>query len=424
MSETVHRTLPCGIEYAVAALPRRHVVAFQIRLLAGACDEPADMLGLAQLVEHTLDKGTEQRSGRELLDALDAIGATTGSGTGRETTTFSCTTLPEHFEEAVSLHADFLRRPTFPDDAVEVNRDLAQQELLALEDDAHSLIDKHISRLVYGPILGRHPLGEVETLGRIGKQDLHDHWKRYFHAGRMLVTVAGAIDAERVADVFERHFSGFGESSPAGRESRSFSFEPTTTHHHKDLEQQHIGICFPGVGATHADFPIQKVMLGILSGGMSSRLFTEVREKQGLVYYVNAWQDVPRGGGMIFLGASTMPDRCDKTMSVLRREVDRISEDVTQEELDRAITGLVTPQYTRGETTRSRCGELGSDLFFYGRPVPPEEKTQKIEAVTLDDVKRYLDTYPRDRVAIMTLGPRGMTTATEDATATETPQSA
>jgi predicted Zn-dependent peptidase len=406
MTEFVHEFLPCGIEYGVVHLPGRRVVSFQIRFLAGASSEPADKLGLARIVADTLDKGTQRRSGRELSDAFDAIGASHGSGTGRESTIFTCTVLPEHFEEAVALHAEFLRTPTLPEDAFDVNVDLTKQELNALQDDAHGLMDKFISLQAYGPVLGRHPLGEVETLDRMKRDDLEEYWRSYFHGGRIILSVAGPIDAARVADVFEGLFEKFGGNTPEGRSTVPAEFTATANHHHKELEQEHIGICWPGVDATHDDFRTQQVTLGVLSGGMSGRLFTEVREKQGLVYWVSAWQETPRGAGMIFLGASTTPDRCDQTYATLLREVDRLAEDIEQDELDRAVTGIVAHHETRGDTTRARCSELGSDLFFFGRPVPAEEKISKVRAVTIDSIKGYLAAYPRDRLCVVTLGPR------------------
>ncbi|MHC4697111.1 MAG: M16 family metallopeptidase [Planctomycetota bacterium] len=411
MTDIVHNSLSCGIEYGVVPLERRHVVAFQIRVLAGACTEPENKLGLARLVNETLDKGTERRSGRELSDAFDAIGASHTSGAGRETTTLNCTVLPEHFEKAVALHAEMLRTPTFPDDAVAVNIELARQELVALEDDAQSLIDKLIGVPAYGSLLGRHPLGENETLDRISRDDLETYWRSHFHAGRMLVVVAGAIEPERAAAVFEKHFSDFGDGSRKGRRAFESEFAAGSIHHAKDLEQEHIGICWPGVDAPHDDFPVQQVLLGILAGGMSARLFTEVREKQGLVYWVNAWHETPRGSGRIFLGASTTPERCEKTFTTLLREVDRLADDIEEDELERAVTGIVASKETRGDTTGARCGELASDLFFFGRPLPPEEKIAKVQAVTTDDIRRYLTTYPRDQLCVMTLGPKPLTNA-------------
>lgn len=406
MVETVHADLPCGIEYAVMPMPQRHIVTFQIRVLAGTCSEPADRLGLAGLVEETLDKGTERRSGRELSDAFDAIGAVTRSGTGRETTTFTCTVLPEHFEKAVALHAEFLRQPTFPNDAVKVAVELARQDLASLEDDAQGLADKLLSRQAYGPVLGRHELGEKDCLDRITRDDLLRHWQSHFSAGNMMVCAAGAIEANRAADVFEKHFQGFGKPERRGRVGYAIEFNPGMTHRQKELEQEQIGICWRGVDATHADFPVQMVTLGILSGGMSGRLFTEVRERLGLVYWVGAYQDTPRGHGMMFVGASTTPDRCDETFKVLLREVDRLAEDIEQEELDRAVTGIIASQDTRGDSTRAHCGELGTDLFHFGRPIPIQEKTAKIQAVSIEDIRRYLKAYPRKQLCVVTLGPR------------------
>lgn len=408
MIEATHEKLPCGIEYAVLPLPHRHVVTFQIRILSGTVVEPEDKLGLARLVEETIDKGTAQFSGRALSDAFDTIGAARTSGTGRETITLSCTVLPEHFEKAVSLYADFLRTATFPDDAFRVAVDLAQQELDALEDDAHSMADKLMGPHVFGPVLGRHPLGERDTLNQITRDDLLQYWQSYGCAGRMLVSVTGAVEPARVADVFERHFAGFGDSEPLGREPVPLAFTPGITHHDKQLEQEQIGIAWPGVDLTHDSFPTQQVLLGVLSGGMSGRLFTEVREKQGLVYWVSAWQDTPRGSGMLFLGASTTPERCEKTYTTLLREVDRLAADIEQDELDRAITGIVAGQETRGDSTRARCAELGGDLFFYGQPIPREEKLAKVQAVTVKDIRAYLDAHPRDELCVLTLGPKAL----------------
>ncbi len=409
--DVAHGHLPCGIEYGVVPLPKRHIVSFQIRVLAGTCTEPAGQLGLARLLEETIDKGTEHRTGRQLSDAFDAIGAGRSSGTGRETTTFACTVLPHHLEQAVALHAEFLRTPSFPEDAFAVSVELGKQELIALEDDAHGLTDKLISMQAYGSVLGRHPLGERETLERISRDDLDSHWRSHFHAGRIIVSLAGPVEPEQVVYLFEEHFDGFGRAEAEGRSTYPADFTARTTHHQKDLQQEHISICWPGVEATHDDFPTQQIVLGILSGGMSRRLFTEVREKRGLVYWVGAWHETPRGTGMIFLGASTTPDRCDQTFSTLLREVERLPEDIQQEELDRAITGIVAQQETRGDATRARCAELATDLFFFRRPVPTEEKIAKVQAVTIDRIRRYLGEYPRDRLCVVTLGPRPLTEA-------------
>lgn len=401
-----HRRLDCGAEFSALPIAGRRTVAYEIRILAGLADEPEDKLGLARILEETINKGTSRRSARDLSDAFDAIGAESSSGVGRESFVFRCSCLPEYLEQALSLHAEMLRTPTFPDEFVKVALDLGQQELTALEDEPGELARKLISPYAYGKLLGRHELGTRETLARIGRDDVVSYWRRRFSAHRMLVAVAGVVDVEASGRLVDRLFGGFGEAADDGRRPFTVEFQPGVRHHDKQLEQQHILMCWPGVEVPAPDYAVERVVLAILSKGMSSRLFTEVREKQGLVYWVGAWDDHPRGAGMIFMGASTMPARCEQTVRAMLREVDRLSEDVSEEELARAKVKLVAKTQTHGDITRARTSELSSDLFYHGRPVPLEEKNRQVEAVKIADVRRYLAAHPRDRLCVMTLGPK------------------
>ncbi len=406
MEKVTHETLPSGIDLACVEIPGRHAVAIEFRILAGTAHEPDDALGIARLIQETIDLGTEKYDGRALSDAFDEIGASHGGWVGREASAYTCLVLPEFLERAIELHAEFIRRPTFPDDKIEVAVELTRQEWTALQDDAHSLADKLIGTQAYGKYLGRHSLGEPESLDKIDRKHLLDHWSETYHAGRMQVTAAGAFDTQHLVDLLETHFGGFGATETAGREHFDVTFDAVRVHHNKELEQQQIAIAFPGAARTGEDYHVQRVMLGLLSGGMSSRLFTEVREKLGLVYWVSAWGECPRGSGMIFLGASTTPDRCDVTYRTLLREVDRLSEDLTKEELDRAVNGLVAKIETQGDITRARCGQLAEDLFHFHKPMDRKEKIAKLQAVRVDDIHSYLDAHPRDALSVVTLGPR------------------
>ena len=401
-----HRRLDCGVELAVLPLEGRRTAAFEIRILAGLACEPDDKLGVAKLVEETIDKGTEHKTARELTDALDAIGAQCGSGTGRESTVFRCSCLPEYVEKALALYAEFLRTPTFPDEFCRVAIDLARQELIALEDDPGELARKLIGPHAFGPRLGRHELGTAESIERITREDIVAYWRRHFGTNRILLAVAGVIDVDRVVAAVERLFAGFGEGVEDGRIPPPIEFTPGSHHHDKKLEQQHVLMCWPGVRVADDEYPVERMAVVVLGDGMSSRLFTEVREKQGLVYWVGAWDEHPRQGGMIFMGASTRPERCEQTIQTLLREVDRLSEDISEAELERAKVGFIAKSQTHGDITRARTSELGSDLFHYGRPVPVEEKNAKITAVTIADVRRYLAEHPRDRRCVLTLGPK------------------
>ena len=401
-----HRKLDCGVELAALDMPGRRTASYEIRVLCGLADEPDRQAGLAGVVEEVIDKGTEAKSAREISDAFDAIGAQVGSQVGRESMVFRCMCLPEYLEQALALHAEMLRTATFPEDFCKVAIDLGQQELTALEDDPGELSRKLLAPHAYGPILGRHELGTRESLASISRNDVVNYWKQWFAAGRIQLSIGGAIDVDRLARCIERLFTGFGAPAWEGRKARKMEFSPGFRHQPKELEQEHILMCWPGAAITDDVYPVEHLTLEILSGGMSSRLFTEVREKQGLVYWVGAWDEHPRSAGMNFMGASTTPARCETTFQTLLREVDRLAEDVSEDELVRAKTGVIAKTQTHGDITRARVGELSSDLFHFGRPVPIEEKNRKIEAVRIADVKRYLAEHPRDRLCVLTLGPK------------------
>ncbi len=406
LEQIEHRRLTCGIDLAVQPIPGRSVVAIEIRVLGGFAFDPPEYLGLAHVMEVALDKGTAKRDGRGLNDAFDEIGAAHASFAGRENVGFSCLCLSEFIGRAIELHAEMIRTPTFPDEACEVAIELTRQAQMALQDDPQDLARKLQHRQAYGEPLGRHVLGELETLERIGREQIVQHWQRHFSASRMMVGIAGAVDPDQTADILEKQFEGFGPNSNAAPAWFPLQFTPMRTHHPKELEQEQVAICFPGSAVTDDDFPIEQVTIGVLAGGMSGRLFTEVREKQGLVYWVGAWSDQPRRSGMVHLGASSTPQNVDQTFVTLLREIDRLGLDVTQHEVDRAITGIVARTRTQGNVTRAKANELVNDLFYYGRPIPTEDKLAKISAVSSTDIQGYLRNHRRDQLSVVTLGPK------------------
>jgi predicted Zn-dependent peptidase len=402
-----HKRLKCGIEFGALDIPGRRTTAFELRVLAGTAHEPAEHLGLARLVEETIGKGTARRSAKEFSNALDMIGAQRSSGVGRESTVFRCSCLPEFLEPAIELYSEMLHTALYPDEFCRVAVDLAAQELTALEDDPGELSRKLISPQAYGPRLGRHELGTRETLSRIGRNEIVGYWKQWYRPQNIQFVVGGAFELDRLEAQLNRLF-GDSSGSPSQNDGPALEFSAGRHHQDKQLEQQHMLLCWPGVSVAEADYPVEHLMIAVLGDGMSSRLFTEVREKLGLVYWVGAWDEHPRKGGLVFIGASTTPARCEQTLQTILREVDRLADDVTEAELQRAKIGVIAKTKTHGEITRARVSELGSDLYYYGKPVSPEQKVRQISAVSVADVKRYLAEHPRDKLCVQTLGPAGM----------------
>jgi predicted Zn-dependent peptidase len=407
-AEFCHLDLANGVEFAAELLPQRQTVAICCRLLTGLADEPPELTGINGIVERTLSKGTRRFDGRGLADAFDALGASWSSASGRQSTLVRVVCLPEFTLAALDLVGEMVCHPTFPDDACRVAIDLAQQELRRMEDEPDELLRALIQRLTLGPVLGRHPGGEPETLGRLTPDLVRAHWQRCYHAGRMQIAAAGPVVPERLAAHIEQTFAGLGSSERAGRAPAAVEFQPQRVHRQKELEQQYIGITLPGLAREDPGFVVEQVALRVLSGGMSGRLFTEVREKLGLVYWVGAWHEQPRGHGVIHLGASTTPERCHQTFEKLLTELARLAEDLTAEEVTRARDGLIAHYETESDLTRARAGGLSDDLFHHGRPIGLGPKLAAIRAVTREHVADYAGRLPRDRLCVATLGPRAV----------------
>jgi len=290
MAEKIdYRRLNCGMDLAVMPMTDRPIVAIAIRVLAGFAFESPRYLGVAHVCDEAIGKGTAKRDGRALNDAFDEIGATHSSSAGRESFGFSCLCLPEFTAQAIDLLAEMIRTPSFPQDACDVAVELARQSLAALDDDPQELAKKLLHHHAYGDPLGRHPFGEQQTLERIGREQIVDHWQRFFRSPNMQCTVTGAVEPDRMADLLEAVFEDFAPDPKSSSDRPApppLRFTPGRRHYAKDLEQEQVMLCFPGAAVTDHDFPVEQVLLGVLAGGMSGRLFTEVREKQGLVYWV------------------------------------------------------------------------------------------------------------------------------------------
>ncbi|QOJ13370.1 MAG: insulinase family protein [Planctomycetia bacterium] len=397
--------LDCGAQLAAEVLPERDTVALIFRMLTGAADDPPRLAGLSSIVERTLSKGTRAHSGRGIADAFDRLGAQWTTVSGRQSTVLRIICLPEFVHACTQMAAELLTRPSFPADAVRVNVDHALLDLRHMQDDPQDVVRLMIQRLALGPVYGRHVGGAAGTLPRITRAAVLEHWRAHYAAGRMQISAAGPVDADALARDCERLFARFGDAGRAGRERVTPVFSPSRAHRAKKLKQQYIAMVLPGVERGDPREPAEQVLLGVLSGGMSGRLFTEVREKQGLVYWVGAWNENPRGCGVIHLGASTTPERCRTTHDTLLRELRRVGEDLTEEETGRAQNQLIAQMHTESDLTRARAANLSDDLFHFDAAIGAEARIEALRGVTRAHVLDYARSLDLSRMCTATIGP-------------------
>ena len=403
MKRIAAETIGQGIALLSDPMPGYHTATVMIRLEGGMASEPEEQLGLAYVIEQALDKGTAGRSAKEFADAFDALGANQAIYTGRQSWVIVLSSLPEYLPGVIELCGEMFCTPTFPDEAVTTAVSLSEQELFSLDDSPRSILRRQMMRQAYGPLLGRHMLGEKETLAAITPAAAREHWRRCCAQSKISCALAGKYDDGAVRAALMRAFASLPAEGPATAPNvRAFS--PLTTHLDKELEQTQIGISFPGLAYDDPAFAVEKVMLGVLSGGMSSRLFTEVREKLGLVYWVAAWHEQPRGLGMVHVGAATKPERAQTTHDTLLAEIARLERDLDEEELQRAKIGLIADNVTSGASVQQRASDLLVDYYQLGYGEPAEVKTEAVRTVTVDDIRAYLRSNPRDALSVVSVG--------------------
>jgi len=403
MTVIISDKLNNGLKIAIESQPWNSGLSFTILVPAGAVNDPPNLLGAANMLETWLWKGAGPRDARVFADALDALGITRQSGAGIEYTAFSASLLPEGFAAALELYADLLIRPSLPEEAFEAVRALALQELTAVEDQPPRKLRQKLRREVFASPHGQPVEGVEETLRSITPEELRaEHSRRYGPEGAV-IAVAGGVDPEETIEIIKKHLGPWTGSTVPEPPVRLTS--PHSFHIDQKSEQVQISLLYKSVPPGDYDFYAAKLAASILSGGMSSRLFTEVREKRGLVYSVGAAPGSVKGFGYLVANAATMPERAAETLKIVKEVVEGLREGVTRDELDRARIGLRSELVMTGESSRARSSILARDLFILDKARSLEEIEAEIMDVTMERIELFLNKHPFENPWVGTLGP-------------------
>ncbi len=399
-------TLDNGIRAVVEPMPGAQSLVVSFRFTFGAKDDPNDRLGITRIAEDVLFKGTPRHDARAIFDTFDGLGIRRSSSTSVEHTSFLAQVLPDKFKSALELYAELFRSASFPSDQVEIAKTITLEELKRMEDNPIQQAMYMTYKAGLGSPMGRIPLGEPDTVSAITPAGVRRHWDAHCRPAHLLIGVAGGLDAERVIETVGDVFGGWTGESADREEVHPISVADRSVHREKPSEQAHICALSCGVPRGHDLYYAGQLAIAILSGGGSSRLFTEVREKRGLAYSVSAFYQAYRGGGLMAVYAGTTADRAQETLDVCQSELARLRRDVTAEELIRAKTVLKGRLFTIGDLPEGRAGGIIEDLFLEGRVRTIDEIAAGIDAVTLDQIPQYIETFPPRPGTLLVLGPR------------------
>lgn len=386
----------------VQPMPWLRTGAFTMAVPAGVAHEPARHAGLASLVCEMVQRGAGSYSSRDLVAVQDRLGIERGGGVTTSMTSFGAAMPAESFAEGLRLYADIVRRPHLPIDQLEDARQVGMQELRAIEDEPTHRVMRRLRQLQYGDVLGRSVSGTVDGLQAITSDDVRQYYETTYHSAGAILGIAGNVDVDEVMALAETLFGDWRSGSPT--ELPQAGGAPGYEHIELPSSQTHIGFSFPTIPYGSPDYFAMRAGIGILSDGMSSRLFDRVREQRGLCYTVSASvHNLPQTAA-VFGYAGTTPARAQETWDVTHAEIIKLTEDLQASELARWQVRIESSLVMEQESASSRASSLVADQQQIGRPQPTAELQGLIENLTLDQVRDYWNRHPAGDFRVVTLG--------------------
>ena len=382
-------------------------VAFGFMLPAGAALLPEGCCGAGGVISDWIFRGAGDKSSKELGDALDGLGLHRAGSVGSSHITVGAALEAGNLAEALDLYADIILKPSLEDDQFELARQLAVDGVLSLDDAPRQKVMLKLRERFYPSPLGRSPAGEIAELkaltAKVSRQIIKDN----FNLSQTIFAVAGKYDFDAVCRQIERLFEA----------EQQKTIEPVTlgpkagkyTHIDNDGAQVHIGLMTETVKPTDEDYYNARVAVSVLSGGMSARLFTKVREERGLCYAIGARYHCLKDAAGIMCYAGTTPDKAQETLDVIIQQFDKLGDGISEEEIQRAKVGLESSLILSSESSSSRAGATASDYYMLGRVRSLDEIKNKIEATSVDSVLKFLRSNKFKDFTVVTIGPKQVT---------------
>ncbi|MFD0711324.1 M16 family metallopeptidase [Paenibacillus sp. GCM10027626] len=381
-------TLSNGLRVVVEYIPTCRSVSFGIWVKTGSRNETTDNNGISHFIEHMLFKGTARRSAKDIADLFDGIGGNVNAFTAKEYTCYFAKVLDQHLPLAVDALADMFFESAFDETELAKEKNVILEEIAMYDDTPDDKVHDEASRASYGS----HPLaysilGIEERLMEMNADSLRAYMKNHYRLDNTVISVAGNVEEKALLTLLEQHFGKFANKGAAEAVTAPV-FDGTYLFHKKKTEQNHICLTFPGCSIADPQLYAMILLNNAIGGGMSSRLFQEIREKRGLAYSVYSYHTSYADSGLFTVYAGTAPKQ---TKEVLDLTVEMMSElgagGLSDAELHRGKEQLKGSLILSLESTSSRMNRLGKNELMLGRHYTLDQLLQRIDSVTMDDIK-------------------------------------
>jgi predicted Zn-dependent peptidase len=405
--EVFHHTLANGLTLVAERMDHVRSAALNFLVPSGCVYDPPERLGLGAVLADLLTRGAGDLDSVALTLALDNLGLDRSESVGVLHTRFWGATVSRNLPAALERYADILLRPHLQDKELDAVKALAIQDLRGLEDEPRARVLVELRKHHYPTPLSNDHRGTIAGIEALTSDELRAHHARHFRPQGTILSVAGNFDWEPLRDQVERLL---GDWNGASAQLPSAGPRPTPrAHHTKELEQTQMALAYGSVPVSDPEYYAALGAVNVLSGSMSSRLFTEIREKEGLCYAVWATYSSLRDRASIIAYAGSRNERAQRTLDLLLRELRRLPEGVEDEEIERVKAGLKSSLIMAQESTSSRASSLASDWYHLGRVRSFDEIQSAIDALTPEKVVQHVRRCPPKDFTIVTLGPRPLT---------------
>lgn len=398
-------TLPNGLRVVSEMMPGLSSASLGVFVGAGARAEAGHEHGIAHLLEHMAFKGTRRRSARHIVEEIEAVGGDINAATSMEQTAYFARVMADDMPLALDILADIVTQSIFAPDDLAREKTVIRQEIAAVQDTPDDIVFENLQAAAFpDQTLGRSILGTDTSVAGFTRADIEGFLKRHYRAGDVVVAAAGAVDHDALVEDARRHFSDLPEgAAPAPPQAR---FIGGRIHDGRDLEQVNVALAMPSVGVDDDNVHASRIFATLLGGGMSSRLFQELREKRGLCYNVSAFHWGYADIGLLGLHAATAPDDVADLVPLMIDEAVRAAHDLTAKEVARAKAQMRAGLVMGLENSPVRADRLARQLLVFGKLRDPKVMMERIEAVTVEEVQSAaLRVIDDGRLAVSAIGP-------------------
>lgn len=403
-------SLENGAEVILAPKSDSLATTIMATTTVGSKYEQKKISGISHFLEHMAFKGTEKRPDPiDITTELESLGASYNASTGHEKTSYYAKVRNEHFDEALDIISDMYLNPTLPADELKKERGVILEEINMYEDDPKIDINDVFIKTLYGDQpAGWSILGTKDIIKSLERKDLVNYRKKHYNSGNAIITVAGGYDKKSVKEKLESTFSEIEKGKeikvPAVKESQD---KPKETIKYKDSDQSHLALGFRAFDIHDKREFTLKVLNNILGGGLSSRLFEEIREKRGLAYYVFSRSNLYTNNGFIAARAGVNKEKIDESIQIILKEFRKLKEDlVDDKELEKAKENIIGRSFLSLETSSSLASFYTIQRVRKLDPMTPKEFEEAVKSVTAEDIKSVAnDLFTEDRLNLAVIGP-------------------